>query len=80
MSLLTEKKNGLRVGRDVADGDHPQNFVGRVKSDDPQSIRDARPDATEPLEIHVGVPRFDDFDAKIDTMFGQVGIVSVTTS
>jgi hypothetical protein len=74
------KKNGIRVGRDVADGDHPQNFVGRVKSDDPQSIRDARPDATEPLEIHVGVPRFDDFNTKIDTMFGQVGIVSVTTS
>ena len=22
-------KTGLRVGRDVADGDHPQNFLGR---------------------------------------------------
>ena len=24
-------KTGLRVGRDVADGDHPQNFFGRIK-------------------------------------------------
>ena len=35
------KRNGLRVGRDVADKDHPQNFVGQIKSDDPQSIIDA---------------------------------------
>ena len=59
------KRTGLRVGRDVADRDHPQNFVGRIKTDDPQSLRDARPDRIEPLEIQVGVARFDDFDAKI---------------
>ena len=29
------KRNGLRVGRDVVDPDHPQNFVGQIKSDDP---------------------------------------------
>ena len=49
------KRNGLRVGRDVVDPDHPQNFVGQIKSDDPQSIIDARPDRTEPLELSVGV-------------------------
>ncbi|MEL0326875.1 MAG: hypothetical protein VXA09_07740, partial [Burkholderiaceae bacterium] len=40
-------KTGLRVGRDVADPDHPQDFIGRIRIDDPQSIRDARPDRTE---------------------------------
>ena len=41
-------KTGLRVGRDVADPDHPQNFLGRLRINDPQSVRDARPDRTEP--------------------------------
>ena len=36
-------KTGLRVGRDVADGDHPQNFLGRVRIFDPQSLALARP-------------------------------------
>ena len=74
------KRNGLRVGRDVVDPDHPQNFVGQIKSDDPQSIIDARPDQTEPLELSVGVAQFDDFDLKISPIFGLVGIVTVTTS
>ena len=74
------KRNGLRVGRDVVDPDHPQNFVGQIKSDDPQSIIDARPDQTEPLELSVGVAQFDDFDLKISPIFGLVGVVTVTTS
>ena len=74
------KKNGLRVGRDVVDPDHPQNFVGQIKSDDPQSIIDARPDRTEPLDLSVGVAQFDNFDLKIQPIFGKVGIVTVTTS
>ena len=74
------KRTGLRVGRDVADRDHPQNFIGRVKTDDPQSLRDARPDRIEPLQIKVGAARFDDFDAKIRPIFAKVGTVSITTS
>ena len=46
--LVDEYKNGvktgLRVGRDVADDDHPQNFLGRVRIFDPQNITNARPD------------------------------------
>lgn len=38
------KRTGMRVGRDVADGDHPQNFVGRLRIVDPQSLRDPRPE------------------------------------
>ncbi len=37
-------KTGLRVGKDVSDKDHPQNFLGRLKINDPQAIMDARPD------------------------------------
>jgi hypothetical protein len=29
-------KTGFRVGRDVVDPDQPQNFLGRVKINDPQ--------------------------------------------
>ena len=79
-SLPMVKKNGLKVGRDVVDPDHPQNFVGLIKSDDPQSIIDARPDRTEPLELSVGVAQFDNFDLKISPIFGLIGIVTVTTS
>tara|TARA_R100001015_G_C4616054_1_gene172126 strand:+ start:964 stop:1308 length:345 start_codon:yes stop_codon:yes gene_type:complete len=37
-------RTGLRVGRDVVDPDQPQNFLGRVRIFDPQSLRDPRPD------------------------------------
>ncbi len=36
--------NGLRVGKDMVDQDHPQNFIGRVKAEDAQSLNDPRPD------------------------------------
>ena len=37
-------KTGLRVGNDVSDKDHPQNFLGRLKINDPQALQDPRPD------------------------------------
>lgn len=37
-------QTGLRVGRDVVDPDQPQNFLGRIRVFDPQSLRDPRPD------------------------------------
>ena len=41
-------RTGLRVVYDVIDKDHPQNFLGRLKIDDTQSLLDARPDRSEP--------------------------------
>ena len=41
------RRNGLRVGRDMVDPDHPQNHVGRIRPHDEQSIPDARPDVAE---------------------------------
>ena len=54
--LVDEYKNGvktgLRVGKDVFDPDHPQNFTGRVRIDDPQSLRNPRPEnKSEPVNF-----------------------------
>lgn len=38
------RRTGLRVGRDVVDPDHPQNFLGRLRIVDPRSLRDPRPE------------------------------------
>ena len=51
-------KTGLKVGIDVVDPDHPQNFVGRIKFDDPQTVMDARPDRTEPATERLLNPNF----------------------
>jgi len=41
------QKNGLKVGKDVVDKDHPQNRLGKIRIHDPQSLRDPRPDVAE---------------------------------
>lgn len=38
------ERTGLRVGYDMLDPDHPQNFLGRVNTTDPQSLLNPRPD------------------------------------
>ena len=40
-------KTGFLVGRDVVDPDQPQNFLGRVKINDPQSLLNPRPDTSQ---------------------------------
>jgi len=39
------KRTGLRVGKDMFDPDHPQNWLGRYPVDDPQALMGARPDS-----------------------------------
>ena len=39
------KNTGLRVGRDMLDPDHPQNFLGEFPINDFQALRGARPDS-----------------------------------
>ena len=71
------RKTGMRVGKDVVDPDHPQNFLGRVKIFDPQSLVDPRPDTSMPSSRAlwgwnpVGNPA--------QTMVGSVGAVTVVT-
>jgi hypothetical protein len=72
------KRTGFRVGRDVVDPDQPQNFLGRVKINDPQALKDPRPDASlaESRQLWgwnpVGNPA--------QYMVASVGTVTVTTS
>jgi len=51
-------KTGLRVGNDVADPDHPQNFLGRISINDPQSLSNPRPDRFSD-SVTVTFPTFD---------------------
>lgn len=69
-------KTGLRVGRDVVDPDHPQNFTGRVKTDDPRSLFDPRPD---PLTDR-GLFSFDPVGHPAIYITAQVGKVKVEIS
>tara|TARA_Y100001973_G_C5204146_1_gene340163 strand:- start:1406 stop:1693 length:288 start_codon:yes stop_codon:yes gene_type:complete len=41
------KRNGLKVGKDMLDKDHPQHSLGTVKPKDNQSLEGARPEADE---------------------------------
>ena len=75
--IVNGRRTGFRVGRDVVDPDHPQNFIGRVKASDAISLRDPRPDLgqSESRALWgwkpVGNP--------LQTMVGSVGTVTVVT-
>ena len=78
--LVDEYKNGvktgLRVGRDVADDDHPQNFLGRVRIFDPQNLTNARPDTA--LAASRQLFGFDPVWHPAQFATGSVGRVSVS--
>lgn len=42
--IVNGRPNGLLVGRDMLDQDHPQWKIGRVDASDPQSLDNPRPD------------------------------------
>jgi hypothetical protein len=68
-------KTGFRVGRDVVDPDQPQNFLGRVKINDPQSLQNPRPDFAPGSGLFGWNPVWNN----AQYMVGSVGIVIVTT-
>ena len=70
------KKTGLRVGRDVADPDHPQNSLGKVRVFDPQSLDDPRPDVEPGRNLYSWNPVGHDGIY----MVASVGKVTVTIS
>jgi hypothetical protein len=43
-TVVNEKRTGLKVCPTCYDPDHPQLRVGRIKVNDPQALRDPRPD------------------------------------
>ena len=42
--IENQRPTGLLVGKDVLDEDQPQLQLGRLKTADPQALRDPRPD------------------------------------
>ena len=71
-------KTGFRVGRDVVDPDQPQNFLGRIKINDPQSLLNPRPDTS--LEESRRLFGFNPVGNEAQFMVGSIGKVTVTTS
>ena len=80
--LVPEYNNGVKtgflVGRDVVDPDQPQNFLGRLKINDPQSLRNPRPDTS--LVESRALYGFDPVGNDAVFMIASVGRVSVTTT
>lgn len=71
-------KTGFRVGRDVVDPDQPQNFLGRVKINDPQALRNPRPDTS--IVQSRALFGWNPVGNPAQFMVGSVGKVTVTTS
>jgi len=42
--IVNQRPTGLLVGKDVVDQDQPQLQLGKVRIDDPQALRNPRPD------------------------------------
>ena len=80
--LVPEYNNGVKtgflVGRDVADPDQPQNFLGRLKINDPQSLRNPRPDTS--LLASRAIVGFNPVGNPAVIATGSVGRVSVSIS
>ena len=68
-------KTGFLVGRDVVDPDQPQNFLGRVKINDPQSLRNPRPDTS--LQASRGLFGFNPVWNDAQFITAQVGAVNI---
>lgn len=69
------KKTGFRIGKDIVDPDQPQNFLGRVKINDPQALMNPRPDYAPGNGLFGWNPVWN----PIQDMVGSVGTVTVVT-
>lgn len=71
------RRTGMRVGRDVVDPDHPQNFLGRLRVVDPQPLLNPRPDTGR--EVSRGLFGWRPVGNPETFMTGAVGTVTVNT-
>lgn len=80
--LVPEYNNGVKtgflVGRDVVDPDQPQNFLGRVKINDPQSLLNPRPDTS--IDASRQIWGWNPVGNSAQYMVGSVGRVTVNTT
>ena len=76
--IVDGRPTGLLVGKDVNSPDQPQLKLGRIRMDDPQALRNPRPD--QGLDASRILSSFDPVGQVGLEMFGSVGIVTVSTS
>lgn len=43
-TIVNEKRTGIKACPECYDKDHPQLRIGRIRVEDPQALRDPRPD------------------------------------
>jgi hypothetical protein len=75
--VVNGKRTGFRIGKDVVDKDHPQNFLGRVKASDAQALRDPRPDTGQAAANALW--GWNPVWNPAQSMVGSVGTVTVVT-
>lgn len=84
--IVNQKPTGLLVGKDVVDEDQPQLQLGRVRVDDPEALRNPRPDQSmaESRQFFAwnpvggGITALGSRTVGLD-MTGKVGTVTVVT-
>ena len=76
---MRKEWNGLLVGRDEFEAKQPQLGPFR-KVDDPEALKDARPDIKENLDVYVGIPLVEEPQPRPTRVFGFVGDVTVVIS
>tara|TARA_R110001592_G_scaffold270335_1_gene536760 strand:- start:2748 stop:3086 length:339 start_codon:yes stop_codon:yes gene_type:complete len=84
--IVNQRPTGLLVGKDVLDRDQPQLQLGKVRLDDPQALRNPRPDQSlqESREYFAwnpvggGVSALGSRTVGLD-IEGQIGNVTVVT-
>ena len=69
------KVTGLKACPECWNPDHPQNRLGEFPVDDPQAIRNPRPDFAE---LPASRARIEVADANNMSAFGQVGQVTIS--
>ena len=76
LNRMRKEWNGSLVGFDEFEPKQPQLFpIPRV--DDPQALKNARPDRKEPFLVFVGIPTVENPDNLPVVGFTQVGQVTV---
>ena len=84
--IVNQRPTGLLVGKDVVDEDQPQLQLGRVRVDDPEALRNPRPDQSMEESrkffawnpVGGGITELGSRTVGLD-MTGKVGTVTVVT-
>lgn len=57
--IVNGVRTGLRVCESCLDQDHPQLMLNRIRIDDPQALRNARPESDKETQRELIPPTFD---------------------